>query len=39
MGLQVHPELGAIPEVQTQAKRGIGRNAPPIVDDLGDTVG
>jgi hypothetical protein len=39
VGLQVHPELRAVTEVQTQPKRGIGRDAPPIVDDLGDTVG
>lgn len=38
MGLQIHPKLRTIAEVQAQPKRGIGRDAPPIVDDLGDPV-
>src|SRR5713101_4208548 len=38
MGLEIHPELGAVAEVQAQPERGVCRDAPPIVDDLGDTV-
>jgi len=39
MALKVHPKLRAITEVQTQAKGGVSRDAPPIVDDLGDSIG
>src|SRR5215471_6081437 len=39
VALQVHPKLRAVAEIQTQAKRGIGSDTPPIVDDLGDTIG
>src|SRR5207248_8890079 len=36
--LQVHPELRGVAEIQTQPQRRIGRNTPPVVDDLGDPV-
>jgi len=38
MGLQIHPELRAIAKVQAEPQRRVRRNAPPIVDDLGDPV-
>jgi hypothetical protein len=38
MGLKMEPVLRAVAEIQTEPKRGIGRDAPPVVDELGDTV-
>ena len=38
MGLKIHPKLRAIAKVQAESKRGIGRDAPSIVDDLGNPV-
>jgi hypothetical protein len=38
MGLKVHPELRTIPKVQAQSQGGVGRDAPTIIDDFGDTV-
>jgi hypothetical protein len=38
MGLKIHPKLRAIAKVQAEPKRRVGRNAPPIVDDLGDAI-
>jgi hypothetical protein len=39
MALQVHPELCAVAEIQTQAECGVSRYAAPIVDDFGDAIG
>src|SRR5437667_535511 len=36
--LEVHPEFCAVAEIQTQAQRGVGRNAPSVIDDLGNPV-
>jgi hypothetical protein len=38
MGVKIEPELRAVFEVQAEPKRGVGRDAPPVVDDLGDAV-
>src|SRR5579863_6096488 len=38
MGLQIQPKLRAVAKVQAQPKRGIGGDASPIVDDLGNPV-
>jgi hypothetical protein len=38
VGLQVHPELRAVAEVQAEPQRRVRRDAPPIIDDLGDPV-
>jgi hypothetical protein len=38
MNLKIHPEFWAIAEVQAQAKRRVSRDAPSIIDNLGDTV-
>ena len=38
MGLKIHPEFWTIAKVQAQPKRGVSRDAPPIVDNLGDAV-
>jgi hypothetical protein len=38
IGLKIQPELCTVAEVQTQPKRGIGSDASPIVDDLGNPV-
>src|ERR1700722_11480810 len=39
VGLQAHPELRAVAEVQAQPQRGVGGDAASVVDDLGDTIG
>ena len=38
MGLQVHPELWRISEIQAEPQRGVGSDAPAVVDDLCNTV-
>jgi hypothetical protein len=38
VGLQIHPELGTIAEVQTQAERGVCSDASTIGNDVGDPV-
>jgi hypothetical protein len=38
MSLKIHPEFWAIAEVQAQPKRRVSRDAPSIIDNLGDTV-
>jgi hypothetical protein len=36
--LKVHPKLRRVAEIEAQPKRGIGGDAPSVVDDLGDPV-
>src|SRR5262249_776415 len=38
MGLEVHPELWRVAEIQAQPQRCVGRNAPSVVEDLGNAV-
>src|SRR6266850_1764722 len=38
MSLQVHPELRRASEIQTQPQRRVSRDAPPVVDDLCNSV-
>ena len=38
MDLEIHPEFRTIPEVQAQPERGVGGDAAPVIDDLGDTI-
>ena len=38
VALQIHPEFRAVTEIQAQSECSIGRNAPTIVDNLGNSV-
>ncbi|HYL81907.1 MAG TPA: hypothetical protein VEU07_13900, partial [Candidatus Acidoferrum sp.] len=38
VGLEVHPELRAIPEIEAEAEGRVRRNAASFVHDLGDSV-
>jgi hypothetical protein len=38
VGLQVHPELWRISEIQAEPQCGVGSDAPAVVDDLCNTV-
>jgi hypothetical protein len=38
MGLKIQLKLRAVAKIQAEPKRRISRNAPPIVDDLGNPV-
>src|SRR4051812_42054699 len=38
VSLKIQPELRTVAEVEAEPKRSVRRNAPPIVDDLGDAV-
>src|ERR1700730_11533311 len=38
MALKIHPKFRAVTKVQAEPKRGVGRDASPIVDNLGNPV-
>jgi hypothetical protein len=37
--LKIEPEFRTVAEIEAEPNGGVGRDAPPIVDDLGDSIG